>query len=138
MKRFCALLLTAALLTTPAAAAGEAEEGAQPALDLSAASAVLMEKETGTLLYEKESHEKLEPASVTKIMTLLLIFEALDSGRITKEDVVTVSAYAAGMGGLPGLPEGGGADDGGRAGEVHHRGLGQRCRRGHGGVPGGQ
>ena len=99
MKRICALLLTAALLTGPAAAAGETAEAAQPALDLSAASAVLMEKETGTLLYEKASHEKLEPASVTKVMTLLLIFEALDSGRIAKEDVVTVSAYAAGMGG---------------------------------------
>lgn len=99
MKRICALLLTAALLTGPAAAAGETAEAAQPALDLSAASAVLMEKETGTFLYEKESHEKLEPASVTKVMTLLLIFEALDSGRIAKEDVVTVSAYASGMGG---------------------------------------
>ena len=99
MKQICALLLTAALLTGPAAAAGETAEAAQPALDLSAASAVLMEKETGTFLYEKESHEKLEPASVTKVMTLLLIFEALDSGRIAKEDVVTVSAYAAGMGG---------------------------------------
>ena len=99
MKRICALLLTAALLTGPAAAAGETAEAAQPALDLSAASAVLMEKETGTLLYEKASHEKLEPASVTKVMTLLLIFEALDSGRVAKEDVVTVSAYAAGMGG---------------------------------------
>ena len=97
MKRICALLLTAALLTGSAAAAGET--AAQPALDLSAASAVLMEKETGTLLYEKASHEKLEPASVTKVMTLLLIFEALDSGRVAKEDVVTVSAYAAGMGG---------------------------------------
>lgn len=50
MKRICALLLTAALLTGPAAAAGETAEAAQPALDLSAASAVLMEKETGTLL----------------------------------------------------------------------------------------
>ena len=97
MKRICALVLTAAMLTGPAAAA--AEPSAQPALELSAASAVLMEKETGDILYEKESHEKLEPASVTKVMTLLLIFEALDSGRISKEDVVTVSAYAAGMGG---------------------------------------
>ena len=96
MKRICALVLTAAMLTGPAAAA---EPSAQPALELSAASAVLMEKETGEILYEKESHEKLEPASVTKVMTLLLIFEALDSGRISKEDVVTVSAYAAGMGG---------------------------------------
>ena len=58
MKRICALLLTAALLTGPAAAAGETAEAAQPALDLSAASAVLMEKETGTLLYEKASHRK--------------------------------------------------------------------------------
>ena len=98
MKRICALLLTAALLATPAAAEG-VREGSQPPLDLSAASAVLMEKETGTLLYEKESHQTLEPASVTKVMTLLLIFEALDSGRIAKEDVVTVSSYAAGMGG---------------------------------------
>ena len=97
MKRICALVLTAAMLTGPVAAA--AEPSAQPALELSAASAVLMEKETGDILYEKESHEKLEPASVTKVMTLLLIFEALDSGRISKEDVVTVSAYAAGMGG---------------------------------------
>ena len=97
MKRICALVLTAAMLTGPAAAA--VEPSAQPALELSAASAVLMEKETGDILYEKESHEKLEPASVTKVMTLLLIFEALDSGRISKEDVVTVSAYAAGMGG---------------------------------------
>ena len=98
MKRICALLLAAALLTGSAAAAGE-PEAAQPALDLSAASAVLMEKETGTLLYEKDARQKLEPASVTKVMTLLLIFEALDSGRISKEDVVTVSACAAGMGG---------------------------------------
>ena len=98
MKRICALLLAAALLTGSAAAAGE-PEAAQPALDLSAASAVLMEKETGTLLYEKDARQKLEPASVTKVMTLLLIFEALDSGRISKEDVVTVSDCAAGMGG---------------------------------------
>ncbi len=93
IKRICSLLLSAALLAGPAAAA-EA-----PPLELSAASAVLMEKETGTLLYEKASHEKLEPASVTKVMTLLLIFEALDAGRIAREDVLTVSAYAAGMGG---------------------------------------
>lgn len=98
MKGICALLLAAVMLTAPAAAVG-AGEAAQPSLDLSAASAVLMEKETGEILYEKESHQKLEPASVTKVMTLLLIFEALDSGAISKEDVVTVSAYAAGMGG---------------------------------------
>ena len=58
-----------------------------------------MEKETGAILLEENSHEKLEPASVTKIMTLLLVMEAVDSGRISLDDPVTVSAYAAGMGG---------------------------------------
>ena len=58
-----------------------------------------MEKETGAFLLEENSHEKLEPASVTKIMTLLLVMEAVDSGQLSLEDLVTVSAYAAGMGG---------------------------------------
>lgn len=94
MKRLLSVALALLLLTTPVWATS-----ASSGLDLGAASAVLMEKETGTFLYEENPHEKLEPASVTKIMTLLLIFEALDSGRITKDDVVTTSAYAAGMGG---------------------------------------
>ena len=98
-KRIVSLLLAAALLTGAASAAGEESTAEQPDLDLSAASAVLMEKETGALLYEKESHQQLEPASVTKVMTLLLIMEDLDSGRLSKEDLVTVSAAAAGMGG---------------------------------------
>ena len=98
-KRIVSLLLAAALLTGAASAAGEESAAEQPDLDLSAASAVLMEKETGALLYEKESHQQLEPASVTKVMTLLLIMEDLDSGRLSKEDLVTVSAAAAGMGG---------------------------------------
>ena len=58
-----------------------------------------MEKETGTVLYEQNAHEQLEPASVTKVMTLLLVMEALDAGQLTLEEPVTVSAYAAGMGG---------------------------------------
>ena len=98
-KRIVSLMLAAALLTGAASAAGEEGAAEQPDLDLSAASAVLMEKETGALLYEKESHQQLEPASVTKVMTLLLIMEDLDSGRLSKEDLVTVSAAAAGMGG---------------------------------------
>ncbi len=92
MKRLLPILLCAALLAPAASAA--------PACPpVSAASALLMEQETGTILYEQNSHAHLEPASVTKVMTLLLIMEALDSGRITKEDMVTVSPYAAGMGG---------------------------------------
>ena len=58
-----------------------------------------MEKTTGEVLYEENSHEPLELASVTKVMTMLLIMEALDEGTITKETMVPVSATAAGMGG---------------------------------------
>ena len=96
MKRFVSLALALFLLAAAIPAVGA--EGDSP-LSLSCASAVLMEKETGSLLFEENAHEKLEPASVTKIMTLLLIMEAVDSGRLSLEDTVTVSAYAAGMGG---------------------------------------
>ena len=61
--------------------------------------AVLMERETGTSLYEHNAHARLSPASVTKIMTMLLVCEALDGGSLTEETVVRCSAHAAGMGG---------------------------------------
>ena len=95
MKKLCAAALGAALLLGAAApsvrAAGEPETAAKAVL--------LMEKETGEILYEKASHDKLEPASVTKIMTLLLVMEALDSGAFPLESTVQVSARAASMGG---------------------------------------
>ena len=68
-------------------------------LNIEAPSALLMEKTTGQILYTKNEHQKLEPASVTKVMTLLLTMEAIDRGAISYDDVVTVSAYAASMGG---------------------------------------
>ncbi|MGN0350973.1 MAG: D-alanyl-D-alanine carboxypeptidase family protein [Roseburia sp.] len=68
-------------------------------LSLSAPSVILLEAKTGTILYEKNSHEILHPASITKIMTLILIFDALEKGQITLDDTVTVSEYAASMGG---------------------------------------
>ena len=68
-------------------------------LPIQSRAALLMEKTTGQVLYAQNEHEQLEPASVTKIMTLLLTMEAIDSGTIGYDDVVTVSAYAAGMGG---------------------------------------
>ncbi len=71
----------------------------QAGVELSAPSALLMEVSTGQIIYEKNSNEKLPPASVTKVMTLLLIFEALGEGKIKLEDTVTVSEYAASMGG---------------------------------------
>ena len=60
---------------------------------------VLMEASTGTILHEKDMHKVLPPASITKIMTLLLIYEALEEGTITKETIVTASSHAASMGG---------------------------------------
>ena len=92
MKKLAAALLAASLLVLPAAAA---EGGPQ----VESAAAVLMEKETGRVLYEKNAHDKLEPASVTKVMTLLLVMEAIDEGRLALDDMVTVSANAASMGG---------------------------------------
>ncbi len=68
-------------------------------LEIGAPSAVLMEAATGTVLYEKNSHERLPPASVTKVMTLLLIMEALESGHISWEDTVVASETAAAKGG---------------------------------------
>ncbi len=68
-------------------------------LPVKAKAALLMEKETGQVLFAQNEHEKLGPASVTKIMTLLLVMEAMDRGELKYEDVVTVSANAAGMGG---------------------------------------
>ena len=84
------LALTLPLLTVRAGAA-------EP--DVSAPSAILMEEATGEVLYEKNAHERLAPASVTKIMTLLLVMEALESGRIGWDDTVTASAAAAAKGG---------------------------------------
>ena len=75
------------------------EVSAEDALELSAKTAIIMEAETGKVLYEKEADQALPPASVTKVMTLLLIFDALDDGKITLEDEVTTSEYAASMGG---------------------------------------
>lgn len=69
------------------------------ALNLSAESAIIMEASTGKVIFEKEADKELPPASVTKIMTLLLIFDALEKGQIKLEDQVTTSEYAASMGG---------------------------------------
>ena len=68
-------------------------------LDINAKSALLIEASTGQILFEQNIHERLPPASVTKTMTLLLIMEALDSGRISLEDTVTCSDFASSMGG---------------------------------------
>lgn len=91
MKRHLALLLLCALALSVRVSAAAPE--------LSAPSAVLMEKTTGTVLCAKDEHKSREPASVTKVMTLLLVMEAIDSGTLSYDDVVTASAHAASMGG---------------------------------------
>ena len=68
-------------------------------LNVAAKSAVLMDAATGTILYEQNPHEALAPASVTKVMTMLLIMEAIDSGKISWNDAVTASEAAAAKGG---------------------------------------
>lgn len=94
MKRFCALLLCAVLLCMALPWQTRAAE-----MDVNAKSALLMDTATGTVLFEKNAHEALAPASVTKIMTMLLIMEAIDSGSIGYDDMVTASESAAAKGG---------------------------------------
>ena len=96
MKQWTCLLLAALLLLTPAMAL---EQPTDEELKISAPSAILMERSTGTVLYEKNADEHMSPASVTKIMTLLLIMEQLDSGQLATSDIVTASAHASSMGG---------------------------------------
>ncbi len=103
MKRTLTAVLAAFLLwqVVPTAfAATENTAGASGAkVAVSAKSVILVERETGTVLYQQAEHEKLEPASVTKVMTMLLVAEAIDAGQISLDDQVTCSAYAASMGG---------------------------------------
>lgn len=88
MKKLIALICAVLVLGTSARA-----------VEVAAPSALLMEKETGTVLFAKDEHAKLEPASVTKIMTLLLTMEAIDSGQLSYDTVITASAHACSMGG---------------------------------------
>lgn len=94
MKRIFGRLLVAVLLIGLIPIRTEAVE-----LEVAAKSAVLMDVQTGTVLYASNAHEKRAPASVTKVMTMLLIMEAIDSGKIHWEDTVTASEAAAAKGG---------------------------------------
>ena len=79
---------------------GQTENAATTAdFDMDCRAAILIEPETGNVLYEKNPDERMPEASITKVMTMLLVFEALDSGRISMEDTVMCSEYAASMGG---------------------------------------
>ena len=96
MKRYLSAALAAVLLFFACPVAAKA---APAGPEINGASAVLMEKETGEFLFTFNEHDRLEPASVTKIMTLLLVMEAVDSGALSLDDTVQVTARAASMGG---------------------------------------
>ena len=93
MKRIVWVLVGLLLVGMLPVGAGAVE------MDIPAKSALLMDAATGTVIYESNSHEALAPASVTKVMTMLLIMEAIDAGRIGWDDTVTASESAAAKGG---------------------------------------
>jgi serine-type D-Ala-D-Ala carboxypeptidase (penicillin-binding protein 5/6) len=99
MKRHLSMIILFTLLFSLVSQVSLAQEKTTTELVNSVASAVLIERDTGTIMYDKNSHEKLPPASMTKIMTMLLIMEALDEGRLKMDEKVRASEYAASMGG---------------------------------------
>lgn len=96
-KGWIAILIGLLMFSMSPVRAEEAEE--QPALAIQAQSAYVMEYSTGQVVFKKNETEKLYPASMTKMMGLILIFEALNNGKLSMEDTVTVSETAASMGG---------------------------------------
>ncbi|MCQ2386489.1 MAG: D-alanyl-D-alanine carboxypeptidase, partial [Clostridia bacterium] len=107
MKKILALILSAIMTgVSGIPALAEKEEivqdtvaGTSPSMDIDVKSAILLEKSTGTVLFEVNADEQLPPASITKIMTLLLVMEAIDDGKLTMETEVTASEHACSMGG---------------------------------------
>jgi D-alanyl-D-alanine carboxypeptidase (penicillin-binding protein 5/6) len=101
-KKIAAIIIALMVIAPPVFAADTTTPpsgSTLPAVEVKAKSAILVEAATGTVLYENNAHEKLYPASITKIMTELLVLEALEAGRIKWEDKVTCSAHCASMGG---------------------------------------
>ena len=96
MRKILAFILSAILLTTPALAVDTLPA---EAITIQAPHAVLMEKTTGEVIYEKDAHTRCPPASVTKVMTMLLVAEAIEAGTISRDTVVTASESACSMGG---------------------------------------
>jgi len=98
MKRIISMVITtvilAFMLVSPTLAAEKQGELVQ-----NVKSAILIDRDTGTVLYEKNSNEELPPASMTKVMTMLLIMEALDQGKLKMDEKIRTSEYAASMGG---------------------------------------
>lgn len=99
MKRKIALLVAAMLLAVMLAPAFGVSAEESGGMDVSAPAAVLMDYTTGKVLYEKNSHEQRPCASITKVMTLVLVFEQIEAGNLTMDEELTASAHASSMGG---------------------------------------
>jgi len=97
--RILAIILALLMLNQFYLSANSNEKKAGLALTINAKSAVIMEATSGEIIFEQASNERLAPASVTKVMTMLLIYEALAQNRIDWDDIVTISEHAASMGG---------------------------------------
>lgn len=106
----CVWIISFTILLTPLTARGQNESANESTQEnsgqrtesadlIQAPSGVLMEAQTGTVIYQKDSDTRRSPASITKIMTLILIFDALEKGNLKLDDIVTTSAYAKSMGG---------------------------------------
>lgn len=106
----CVWIISFTILLTPLTARGQNESANESTQEnsgqqtesadlIQASSGVLMEAQTGTVIYQKDSDTRRSPASITKIMTLILIFDALEKGNLKLDDIVTTSAYAKSMGG---------------------------------------
>lgn len=103
LLKFTSIVLVFCITASPIVCYGKSAFSGTAAkaesFDVDARSALLMEQSSGKVLYEKNIHEKLPPASITKIMTMLLTMEAIGSGKIKLSDRVTISEYATTMGG---------------------------------------
>ncbi|HEY2421979.1 MAG TPA: D-alanyl-D-alanine carboxypeptidase family protein [Neobacillus sp.] len=99
MKRLVSLMIIFSLALSIWIPAAFAEEKKSADLVSDVRSAILIERDTGTVLYEKNSNEELPPASMTKVMTMLLIMEAIDQGKLTWNEKIRASEHAASMGG---------------------------------------
>lgn len=106
----CVWIISFTILLTPLTARGQNESANESTQEnsghqtesadlIQAPSGVLMEAQTGTVIYQKDLDTRRSPASITKIMTLILIFDALEKGNLKLDDIVTTSAYAKSMGG---------------------------------------
>lgn len=98
-QSFTIMILSILLFSFLSGPAFAEEKPAKTELVNDVASAILIERDTGTIMYDKNSQQKLPPASMTKVMTMLLIMEAIDEGRLSMDEKVRASEYAASMGG---------------------------------------